>query len=258
MKISALVLTKNEEKIIEDCLKQLSFADEIIVIDQNSQDKTRQIARKYTSKIITTDTTDFDKNRDILAKEAKFPWLFYLDADERVDEILIKEVKSLVNTEKFDAFYFPRKNFILGKWLKHGGWWPDYIPRLFKKSHLITWYGKIHESPKIKGTFGYAKTPITHLTAESLEEMFQKSIKWASVEAKLNFESKYDKVTSFKIIKLSLKEFTKRYFLKMGFLDGTVGLIESIYQALHQAMILTYLWELQNSGKDMFKKIENE
>lgn len=246
MTISALVLVKNEEEMIEDCLKQLRFADEIVIVDQDSVDNTLKIARKYTDKIFKSSTNDFAQNRNTLKDLAKGEWLLYVDADERLSQDLIKEIKIAISKNEFSVFYVPRKNYILGKWVKHGGWWPDYAPRLVRKSKLEKWQGVVHESPVISGKISYLKTPIEHLSARSMSQMFSKSIKWAKIEADLFLEHGHRQVGITSVLKLSVLEFIRRYILKMGFLDGVVGLIEGIYQSLHQAMVLTYLWEAQN------------
>ena len=247
MKISALVLTRNEEELIGPCLAQLSFADEIIVCDQNSTDKTCEIAQKYTKNIIRSNSDDFSQNRNLLAKQAKGDWLLYVDTDERLDHKLTSEIKEITASGSFAAFYIARKNIILGKWLRHGGWWPDYAPRLFKKKSLIGWEGKVHETPKVDGEFGYLKIPLEHLTARSLSQMFAKTIRWAHIEAELNLQAKSSPVSIMKITKSILTEFFNRYFTKMGFWDGQIGLVQAIYQALHQAIVLTYIWEMQNT-----------
>lgn len=254
MKLSALILAKNEEKMIADCLKQLDFADEIVILDQNSSDKTVEIAHNFTEKIYHTNEKAFDKCRNKLAKFAKGDWLLYLDADERLTTNSVEEIKSVIKSSKFSGYYFPRKNFILGHEMRHGGWWPDYVPRLFNKRSFINWYGRVHESPKIQGEFGYLKNPIIHNTARNMNLMLKKSIKWAKIEAELRYKAKQSKVTILKTTKMAIFEFIGRYFIKKAFLDGTLGLIESIYQALHQIMIMTYLWELQNKTAEQFKK----
>lgn len=256
--ISALVLTKNDAPLLEDCLKQLDFVQEIIVLDQQSADNTAEVARRFTDKIIKTASRNFSKNRNTLAQKAKCSWLLYLDTDERINEKNIAEIKEAMASEHFQAFYFPRKNIVLGKWLKHGGWWPDYVPRLFAKQNLLGWYGEVHESPKIKGKFGHFKNPIIHQTARSMDQMLNKSIVWAQVEAKLYFKANYPKVNVFRVVKASILEFIRRYFVKMGIGDGTVGLIEAVYQALHQAMVLVYLWEIQNKTEQKLESVTNE
>ena len=253
MKISALVLTNNEEEMIDDCLAQLDFVDEIIILDQNSQDKTLEIARQYTTHVFKTQEEAFDKNRNTLAKMAKGDWLLYIDADERLTQSLISEIKAVIKQDRYSAFYFPRKNIIFGKWLRYGGWWPDYVPRLFRRSQLIGWEGKVHETPKIRGQFDHFRSPLIHLTARNLSQMLKKSTKWAKIEAELYYKTYRSKVSALKVSKTLFFEFFRRYFTKMGFLDGSVGLIESIYQAFHQAIVLVYLWELQNNAQKKIK-----
>lgn len=249
MKISALVLTKNEQSMIGECLSQLDFVDEIIILDQDSTDRTIAIAKKYTGKIFKTKLDAFDQNRNILKDLARGQWLLYLDADERLEKESVSEIEEAIESDSFAAYHFPRKNIILGKWLKYGGWWPDFVPRLFKKDKLRGWYGQVHESPKVDGPFGYFKTPIVHLTARSTSQMLEKTTKWAKIEAELFQKANYPQVTITKVAKSAIVEFLRRYLAKRGYLDGTVGLIEAIYQSFHQAVVLTYLWEAQHKNE---------
>ncbi|MEX2028046.1 MAG: glycosyltransferase family 2 protein [Candidatus Curtissbacteria bacterium] len=254
MNLSALILAKNEQEMIGDCLSQLDFVDEIIVLDQGSSDNTVEIAKKYTQKILKTKNDSFAHNRETLSSHAKGEWLLYIDADERLGEELKREIEEGIKQNKYQAFYFPRKNIILGKWLRHGGWSPDYVPKLFNKESLKGWYGQVHESPQVDGQFGYFKQPLTHLTARSLTAMLDKTIKWAKVEADLALKANHPKVTAPKIIWSAQREFFQRYFIKRGALDGFVGLVEAIYQALHKAITLVYLWEMQTKTHEKFLK----
>lgn len=255
-RISALVLAKDEEDRIADCLSQLNFVDEIIVLDQNSQDKTVEIAKRFKAIILNSQDENFANNRNILANKATNDWLLYVDADERLSKELVGEILSAIKNQKYSAYYVPRKNKILGTWLKHGGWWPDYVPKVFEKSKLLNWSGSIHESPHVSGDFGYLKHPLIHITAPNFNHMFIKTIKWAKIEAELNYQANSPKVNSAKVLFSFFKEFGKRYFIKLGFLDGKVGLIESLYQAYHRAIVLVYLWELQNNTFEKYKKAD--
>lgn len=257
MKISALVLTHNEEEMIEDCLKQLDFTDEIIILDQYSSDNTVKKTQKYTDKILKTQEVDFDKNRNLLMQEAKGEWLLYVDSDERISNELKAEIKEAVKKENFSAFFIPRKNYVLGRWLKHGGFWPDFVPKLFKKEMLINWQGAVHESPNFKGEAGKLKNPVKHLTARTLNKMLEKTIKWAQVEASLAYKAKHPRVNIAKVTKAFLSEFFSRYLIKLGFLDGVVGLIQAIFQGYHRSIMLVYLWELQNNSQEKFKTLNN-
>lgn len=250
--ISVLILVKDEEQTLKECLKQLDFASEIIVLDQDSEDKSVEIAKLYTKKIFQSQNPNFSTNRNKLLKLASEPWLLYIDADERLTPELLEEIKKELTNTTYNAFYFPRKNYVLGKWLKHGGWWPDYVPRLFRKADLVGWQGRVHESPQIKGDLGYFKNPIIHLTARGISQMFKKTIKWARIEAELNFEAKSPKVNILKVISAMTREFTKRYLFKLGILDGSVGLTEAFFQAYHAAIVLVYLWELQNKAYEKY------
>ncbi|MEK7580966.1 MAG: glycosyltransferase family 2 protein [Patescibacteria group bacterium] len=258
MKLSALVLAKNEEEVIEDCLKQLDFVEEIVVLDQDSQDKTVEIAKKYTDKIIQTRKENFSENRNTLLKEAIGDWVLYVDCDERINDKLKSEIISCLQSRKYCAYFFPRKNIILGKWLKHGGWWPDYVPRLFKKKDLIKWQGDVHESPVVKEQFGYTKNFLTHLTARNISQMLKKTTKWAQIEANLKHQANHPPVNLVRVLKVMIIEFVNRYIIKLGFLDGLVGLIQAIFQAFHQAAVLVYLWELQNKTYEKFLKVKDE
>lgn len=258
MNISVLILAKNEQNAIKDCLNQLSFAAQIVVLDQESTDKTREIASKFTDEIINSSSQDFSTNRNLLLKSAKCKWIMYLDCDERLSEQNIAELKATLEKGNCQAYYFPRKNIVLGKWLKHGGWWPDYVPKLFQKDKLVKWQGRVHESPIVDGKFGYMLHPLSHLTAKSMSSMLEKTIKWAKVEAELAFENDHLRVSVAKTTKAMIGEFARRYVVKLGFLDGTVGLIESIFQSLHKAVITVYLWELQNNTQETLKRAKSE
>ena len=179
-----------------------------------------------------------------------------MDADERLSKESISQISQAIKTANYAVYFFPRKNIILGKWLKHGGWWPDYVPRLFKKSDLENWFGDIHESPKVNGSIGYLKSPLLHLTAPDMSHMLTKTIKYAKIEAKLQYKANHPKVNIPKVIVAPVREFTRRYFILLGFLDGTVGLIEALFQAYHRAVVLVYLWELQNHSLEKDKKAD--
>ncbi len=259
-KISAIVITKNEEKNIKNCLKSLSWADEIIVVDNGSKDRTVEFARQFTSKIYTTSFKSFAKKREVGQKKAKFDWLFYLDADERIGEELKKEIRKAVKREKLAAYEIPRQNIIFGKKMLHGGWYPDFNTRLIKKKRLLGWFGKVHESPKIDGKIGKLKNPITHLTHQNVTSCLKSIIEWTQIEADLLFKTNHPPVTLITFLKTVPAEFFRRLIFKRGFQDGIQGLIESFLQAFNTFIVYTRLWELQQEGriKRIYKEIDQE
>lgn len=251
MAISAIIITRNEEAMLGGCLKSLAFADEIIVVDAESQDKTLSIAQKYHAKIVTVPpSSDYSFSRNQGMKVAKAEWLLYIDADERVPPELRQEILSLTRQKLNVASYkLPRKNIMLSAWLKHGGFWPDTVHRLFSKDSLIKWTGKLHESPTITGEVKTLHSPLKHYTARTIGGALKKSSRWSQLEASLLLEAHSPTVNSLKILKAFQAKLFDVYFKKLGFLDGARGLILAFIQAQHQASVLINLWQLQQHKK---------
>jgi len=249
MKISGIVLVKNEEGLISDCLESLSWVDEIIVVDNGCTDKTVEIAKDKGAKIVKSLKGSFSDRRNFGAKEAQGEWLFYLDVDERVTPLLRKEIEETLKNGAYAAYAISRKNILLGHEMRWGGWWPDYVLRLMKKDALIGWEGELHEQPKIKGTVGKLNNPLTHFSHRSLSEMVAKTNEWSEIEARLLFESGHPKMVWWRFISVAFREFWFRGIKKMGFLDGTAGVIEIVYQMFSRMITYAKLWEMQNEKK---------
>jgi len=140
--ISAIIITKNEEKKLGECIDSLSWVGEVLVIDTGSVDKTIQIATRKKAIVTSYDKGGFSDWRNQGAREAKGDWLLYVDADERVTPLLRKEILKVTKKDSGITLYaIPRRNIILGKEMKHGGWWPDYVKRLMKKDSFVKWEG---------------------------------------------------------------------------------------------------------------------
>src|SRR5260221_5586373 len=168
MKISAIVIAKNEEKMIEDCLKSLNFVDEILVVDTGNIDKTNTIAKKYGARIVKyTGSGSFSDWRNKGLREAKGDWILYVDADERITPTLCEELKKITQKEdSHSAYAIARRNFIFGKEFKHSGQYPDYQKRFFKKKDFIKWTGHVHEEQQFKGELVHLKIPMLHIKHE--------------------------------------------------------------------------------------------
>jgi glycosyltransferase involved in cell wall biosynthesis len=258
--ISVLVLTKNEEKMIASCLESAKWADEIILLDNNSQDKTLEIAKKYTDKIFQKKFEGFDKERNFLKDKAKGEWILYIDADERVPVQLKEEIQSAIRHTPYAALAIPRKNIFLGKWLKHGGFWPDHQIRLFKKEKLLGWQGELHEQPKFDGQLDHLKNTLLHLSHRNFDQMIRKTLDWSKIEAKLRFEAGHPKISGWRLARVALTEFFDRLIKRQGFRDGTEGWLEAIYQAFSIFVTYARLWEMQRSQnlEETYKKIDQE
>lgn len=244
-KLSAIVIAKNAQELIPDCLDSLSWTKEIVLVDTGSTDKTNEIALRHGAKIIKAEKKGFSYWRNLGAGKAQGEWLLYVDTDERVMPELRKEILEAVKKGTLNAYAIPRKNILLGRPMRWGGWWPDYVLRLIKKDSLIGWKGELHEQPQIKGGVGKLKNPLTHISHRSLEEMVAKTNEWSEIEAKLLFDSGHPKMAWWRFITVAAREFWYRGVLKLGFLDGGVGVIEIIYQMFSRMITYAKLWEMQ-------------
>lgn len=243
--ISVIIITKNNEDKIKDCLESVkNLPCKILVIDGGSTDKTVEIAKKYGARIIRQKGKGYSDWRNQGLKEAKGEWIFYLDSDERVTNELREEIKNVVN-HGISAYAIPRKNIILGREMRHGGWWPDYVKRLFKKKALKEWKGDLHEEPIFSGEMGHLKNPLTHLKHDNLSEMVEKTNNWSEIEAKLLLDSGHPKMSWWRFFRIMKTEFFYRFFIKLGFLDGTTGIIYTVYQMWSRFITYAKLWEMQ-------------
>lgn len=193
IKLSVIILAKNAENLLVDCIESVNFADEIIVIDDNSKDRTVDIAKRLGAKVIKNTATSFAEKRNVGLHAAKGEWVFYIDTDERVSKELVSSIKATITTDQSAAAYkVQRQNFYLGN---HP--WPkiEQLERLFKKSQLKGWYGELHESPKVAGSIGILDGYLLHYTHRDLSSMLKKTIVWSDEEAKLRFDAHHPQMT---------------------------------------------------------------
>lgn len=248
IKLTAIVLTKNEEEMISDCLESLSFCDEIIVIDSGSNDKTVAISKDKKAKIYEDTSGDFAAKRNIGLEKASGEWVLYVDADERLSDKLVSSIKNKVFREEndFSAFRVRRKNFYLGN---HA--WPkiENMERLFKKDSLKRWNGALHESPEFTGEMGELDGFLHHYTHRTLTQMVEKTNIWSDTEAKLRFDAHHPAMSWWRFPRVMLGAFYNSYVSQGGFRVGTAGLIESIYQSFSAFITYAKLWELQKKQK---------
>ena len=175
---------------------------------------------------------------------------------EKIADTKISNLKSQIS-----AYAIPRRNKFLGHIMHWGGWYPDYVLRLIKKDKLKGWFGELHEQPLIDGDVGHLKQPLLHDSHRSLREMVEKTNKWSEIEAKLLYDSGHPKMNFFRFCSAAFREFWYRGVMHLGFLDGTVGVIEIIYQMYSRLITYSKLWELQlkiPSSKNQISNKENK
>lgn len=245
-KISGVIIAKNASKTISKTLESLQFCDEIIVIDNISTDKTKEVAKKFNAKIYEFKSTSFADLRNEGLRKAKEEWILYVDSDEEVSKELKKNLLKEIANTSYSAFKVKRKNFYLGMHL-----WPyvENLERLFKKDTLKDWYGVLHETPRIQGTIGILDGYLYHYTHSDLSEMVEKTNEWSEIEAALRFDARHPRMTWWRFPRVMITAFYDSYFRQGGFKAGTAGIIESIYQAFSIFVTYAKLWELQEIKK---------
>lgn len=261
-KISAIVIAKNEENMIADCLDSVSFCDEIVVVDGGSDDRTAEVAKRMGANVFTFKSDDFSKLRNFGLSKARYEWVLYADADERMTEELRREINHLIidngRVEKLNAYFLHRKNFYFGSSKKNE--WPhiEKLERFFRKDKLKGWRGELHERPIIYGKIGELDGYLLHYTHRDLTSMLNKTIKWSKVEAELRLKSNHPKIVWWRFLRVMFTAFFDWYIRQKGWKTGTVGLIESIYQMF--SMFITYarLWEIQNKFKSQNAKVRSK
>lgn len=258
--ISVVVLTKNNEDIIKGCLESIKWADEIIVVDNNSTDKTAEIAQKYTDKIYKSGEENFSMNRELGMSKAKGDWVFYMDSDERVLKDLREEIQTLIEKTNKSAFAISRRNIIFGKEVKYSAFWPDWVIRLIKKSDFIKWVGEVHEYATFKGDLGYTKNSLLHLTHRSVDNIVLKSLDYSKIDARLRLKASHPEMSSWRFLRILITETFNQGIKRRGFFNGAVGTMDSLLQTF--SMVITYirLWELQQlqSREDIYKSIDEK
>jgi glycosyltransferase involved in cell wall biosynthesis len=216
-KLSIVILTKNSEKYLKKVLESISFADEVIIYDNGSMDKTVEIAKNFKNVKIFIDEKweGFGRQKQKAVDKAKNKWVFVLDSDEIFTDKLKKEIIKVLENPEFDAYKVPRLNNFFGKWIKHSGLFPDYSIRLFNKKKCKFNNRLVHESVECKRV-GKLKNYFLHYAYESIEEFIDKQNRYSSMGARPN---------KLKAIFSPYWTFFKIYFLKLGFLDGWEGFI---------------------------------
>ncbi len=245
--LTAIVITKNEEERIGACLQSLAWANEIIVVDNGSTDKTLDIVKRHDLITLEAKGKDFSSIREMGLQQASSDWVLYIDADEKVSTALAKEIEHVVSSYKpadYIGYFITRDTYYLGY---H---WPyqDKVERLFLKSALHGWHGSLHETPIYMGDVGKLQHPLVHMTHRTLEEMLTKTNEWSKTEALLRYQIHHPPVVWWRLIRVMVTGFMRSFFIQGGWKAGVVGWIESIYQAF--SMFITYakLWELQQKN----------
>ncbi len=244
--ISVVISAYNEEKALGRCLASVSFADEIIVVDNQSQDNTVEIAKKYTKHVYSQkNILMLNTNKNYGFEKATGDWIFNLDADEEVPKELAKEIQSVIRSNSKEVGYWiKRKNIIFGKWVRHGLWWPDKQIRLFRRGKGRFPCVHIHEYIVVEGTVGELATPYVHYNYEYVKQ-YLATIDRASTSEAISLGDIQHECVWYDALRFPVSDFLKVYFAQEGYKDGLHGLVLAIFQAFYSFTVFAKYWEMQ-------------
>jgi len=244
--VSVAIITKSEEKDIEDALISVKDFEDIVVVDSFSEDRTVEICRGYTDRVFQHQWMGYAKQKQMAVNLAKKEWVLILDADERVSPELKSEIEERIKDTFFSGFYIPRKSFFLGRCIKHSGWSPDYTLRLFKKDVSYIEQKEVHERVVVRGEVGYLKNPLLHYTYRSLSEYIKKMEDYSTLSAKEILLKSPHPSHFFLIFRMTVGPvftFFNMFFLRQGFLDGMYGFVLAILYSFYTFLKYVKVWE---------------
>lgn len=246
-RISVVINTLNEEKNLPRTLASVkSLADEVVVVDMKSTDRTVEIAKKTGARVYEHKKTGYvEPARNFAIGKAVGNWVLVLDADEEIPLSLAIKLKKIADNPKVDYYRIPRKNIIFGKWMKHSRWWPDLNIRFFKKGH-VSWNEIIHSVPMTQGVGAdlpeKEEFAIIHYNYDSVEQYLERMNRYSDIQAKILIVGKHKFIWKDLITKPA-NEFLSRYFAGEGYKDGLHGLALSFLQAFSEIIVYLKVWQ---------------
>ncbi|HUI10481.1 MAG TPA: glycosyltransferase family 2 protein [Bacteroidota bacterium] len=248
--LTVITLTMDEERNIADCLSGVTWADEIIVIDSGSTDATVEIARRFTPNVVPLPWRGYGAARNAALARARSPWVLWLDADERVTPELGTEIREILDRDDpgVSGYEVARRAYFCGKWIRHGGWYPSRVVRLFRKEAASFSETRVHERLVIAGNVARARHDLLHYTDPDLHHYFSKFNVYTTLAAK----DMYDAGKRYAVPDLVVRptfQFVKMYLLRAGFLDGIHGFVLAAASSAYVFAKYAKLWELEQSER---------
>ncbi|MBK7378294.1 MAG: glycosyltransferase family 2 protein [Ignavibacteriales bacterium] len=245
-KISVIIITKNENQNITDCLNSVKWADEIIIIDAESSDNTIELAKKFTDKVFIRKWNGYSDQKMYALSLAKNEWVLSLDADERITDELKNEIL-FSDLSIADGYKISRANYFLGRLIRGCGWSHDYQLRLFRKSKTKVTERMVHEGFIIDGKISELKSSMLHYSYRNFHDAMNKINQYSTLEAQEKYQRK--KVNGFTILLNPFIAFVQFFIFRKGFIDGAHGLLVSIMHGMTKMMMYIKMWELQKKHK---------
>jgi glycosyltransferase involved in cell wall biosynthesis len=265
--LSVAIITKNEEENLRDCLLSVAFAAQIVVVDSASSDGTPAIAAEFGCDFYTESWHGFGPQKQIAIDRCSRPWVLVLDADERIPPETAEVIRKITAGEltsaagaaqasgspadassNINGFSFPRKNFFAGRWIRHAGWWPDRVVRLFRRQSGRMTQASVHEAVEVDGRIVELDAPIEHYTESSLSRVLQKIDKFSKLGAQEAFAAGKRSSPAAALFRAFLT-FVQGYIFRLGFMDGRQGLTLAVTDAVNKFFKYAKLSELERAGR---------
>ncbi|MBI5756227.1 MAG: glycosyltransferase family 2 protein [Nitrospirae bacterium] len=247
-KLSVTIITLNEEHNIREALESVKWADEIVVVDSGSSDKTVDICKEYTGKVFYNAWPGHIAQKNFAIDKASNQWILSIDADERVTPELADEIKEVLKGPETDAYAVPRHVFYLGRWIDHSGWYPDYKLRLFSRDKA-RWGGiNPHDEVITSGSVKYLKGDLLHYSYRDISHHVNTINNFTTIGAR-EYLKLGKRASLWNIISRPMGTFLKKYILKQGFRDGLPGFIIAVSSAYYVFLKYAKLWELANINR---------
>ncbi|MBN1447248.1 MAG: glycosyltransferase family 2 protein [Bacteroidetes bacterium] len=245
--LSVIIIAGHEEHNIGPCLDSVRWAHEIIVVCSQQDDATMRIASQYTEHVVYRAFSGFAEQKQFALGLATRDWVLSLDADERVTPELKNDIRRVVREDgPADGYSMPRKNHFDGKWLRHGGWYPDRQLRLLRRSNARVTHRLVHEGFEIEGRRDELPSPLLHFTLPRVGHMLRKNLSYSLYEAREKAARR--RITVIDFLFRPPLEFLKKYLVQRGFLDGWEGFIVAVIHSSNKLHVLLHLWEMQYRG----------
>ncbi len=249
-KLSVYVIAYNDEPNIQACLESVCWADELIVVDSHSTDATEKISREFTDKVYQHEFKGFGRLRNKAVAHASYDWVFSLDTDERATPELRDEIRRMLDRgPEADAYFVPRRNYFLGRRIRHCGWYPDYRqPQLFRKDRMRYRDDLVHEGFDLDGRTGYLKEHVLQYPFRDLDHFLEKMDRYTGLMAS-RMVQEGRRFRSHQLVTHPLFTFVRMYLIRAGFLDGVPGLILSGLYAYYTLIKYARFWELSRNKR---------
>ena len=232
-KVSVIIITKNEEKNIARCLESVRWADEIVIVDTFSTDRTVEICRRFTDKVFEENWLGYGPQKNLCAEKASNRWVLNVDADEVISTECAEAIQKLFSSKpEFPLYRFPRKNFIADRWVRHAGWYPDLISRLYDRDRVSFSDSMVHERLIPDNEGGIINHPILHYSFDGMEDYVQRQNRYSSLYAeerkRLGWKANWTH-----LYLRPVWMFLKTYFIRQGFREGFLGIFLSLSMAFY-------------------------